>query len=275
MLEALLAGVSDPARLAELAKGRLRAKIPHLTEALANRFDTAHHGLLVAGLLAHIDALDQAVAMLDARIAAATDAELVELLSTIPGVKRHTAEVLIAECGPDMSVFGSGQRLVSRAGICPGTNQSGRRRRRSKTRPGNTWPRTALTQAAHAAAHSKNTYLASHDWQLRGRRGEPKSDRRHPPRHPYRLPPHRLRARPLPRARSRPARPPPLARTPHPSTRQTTRRTRPQSHPRDRLTNRSRHNHHRLSGQRPDRPRALPAAAQPRRHSHHRGRWLE
>ena len=175
MLEALLGGVSDPACLAELAKGRLRAKIPQLQEALANRFDIAHHGVLVAGLLAHIDALDQAVAALDARIAAATDAELIERLSTIPGVKRHIAEVLIAECGVDMSVFGSAQRLVSWAAICPGTNQSGHRRRSGKTRRGNPWPRTALTQAARAAARSKNTYLASHYWQIRGRRGEKKA----------------------------------------------------------------------------------------------------
>jgi transposase len=175
MLEALLGGVSDPACLAELAKGRLRAKIPRLQEALANRFEIAHHGVLVAGLLAHIDALDQAVAALDARIAAATDAELIERLSTIPGVKRHIAEVLIAECGVDMSVFGSAQRLVSWAAICPGTNQSGHRRRSGKTRRGNPWLRTALTQAARAAARSKNTYLASHYWQIRGRRGEAKA----------------------------------------------------------------------------------------------------
>src|SRR6266511_3615788 len=152
-----------------------RAMLPQLTEALANRFDTTHHGVLVAGLLAHIDALDQAVATLDARIAAATDTALIELLSTIPGVKRHIAEVLIAECGLDMSVFGSAQRLVSWAGICPGTNQSGHRRRSGKIRHGNRWLRTALTQAAHAAARSKNTYLASHYWQIRGRRGDAKA----------------------------------------------------------------------------------------------------
>src|SRR6266511_2133256 len=175
LLEALLCGVSDTACLAELAKGRLRAKIPQLQEALANRFDTAHHGVLVAGLLAHIDALDQAVATLDARIAAATDTELIDLLSTIPGVKRRIAEVLIAECGLDMTVFPTAQHLASWAGICPGTNQSGRRRRSGKTRPGNPWLRTALTQAAHAAARSKNTYLASHYWQLRGRRGDAKA----------------------------------------------------------------------------------------------------
>src|SRR6266536_2375199 len=177
MLEALLAGVSDPAELAELAKARLRAKIPRLQEALANRFELAHHGVLVAGLLAQIDALDHTVATLDARIETATAAhtELLALVCTIPGVKLRTAQVLIAECGLDMSVFGSGEHLVSWAAICPGTNQSGHRRRSGKTRHGNPWLRTALTQAAHAAARTKNTYLASHYWQIRGRRGEKKA----------------------------------------------------------------------------------------------------
>jgi transposase len=103
MLEALLSGVSDPEQLAELAKGKLRAKIPQLREALANRFELAHHGVLVAGLLAHIDALDQTVPTLDARIGAACQpyAELIKLLCAIPGVNVNTARVLIAECGVD------------------------------------------------------------------------------------------------------------------------------------------------------------------------------
>jgi transposase len=173
MLEALLAGVSDPAALAELARARLRAKMPQLREALANRFELAHHGVLVAGLLAHIDALDQTVATLDARIEAATEpyAELVELLCTIRGVSVNTSRVLIAECGLDMSVFPSAQHLVSWAAICPGTNQSGGRRRSGKTRHGNRWLRKTLTEAAR----SKNTYLASHYWQIRGRRGDAKA----------------------------------------------------------------------------------------------------
>jgi len=164
------ARVSDPAELAALAKARLRAKIPQLQEALANRFELAHHGVLVAGLLAHIDSLDQTVATLDARIAAATQphAELVELLCTIPGVNVNTARVLIAECGLDMSVFGSAEHLVSWAAICPGLNTSAGRRRSGKTRHGNRWLRKALTEAARAAARSKNTYLASHYWQIRG-----------------------------------------------------------------------------------------------------------
>jgi transposase len=177
ILQALLAGVDDPAALAELAKGKLREKIPQLREALASRFELAHHGVLVAGLLAHIDALDHAIATLDARIADATEreGELVELLATIPGVGRYTAEVLIAECGLDMRVFGSAERLCSWAGICPGTNASAGRRRSGATRHGNRWLRTALTQAARAAARSKGTDLASHSWQIRGRRGDAKA----------------------------------------------------------------------------------------------------
>jgi transposase len=177
MLEALLGGVTDPDQLAELAKGKLRAKIPQLREALANRFELAHHGVLVAGLLAHIDALDQTVATLDARIEAATEpyAELVELLRTIPGVNVNTARVLIAECGVDMSVFGSAEHLVSWAGICPGINTSGGRRRSGKTRYGSRWLRKTLTESARAAARSKGTYLASHYWQIRGRRGDAKA----------------------------------------------------------------------------------------------------
>jgi len=177
MLEALLAGTTDPNELAELARGRLRAKIPQLREALANRFDLAHHGVLVAQLLAHIDALDQAIAALDERTAAATEpyAELIELVSTIPGVKQRTAQVLIAECGTDMSVFPTVAHFASWARICPGTNTSAGKHRSGKTLRGSRWLREALTEAAKAAARTKGTYLASHYWQIRGRRGEPKA----------------------------------------------------------------------------------------------------
>jgi transposase len=177
MLEALLTGVSDPNELAELARGRLRAKIPLLREALANRFELAHHGVLVGQLLAHIDALDQAIATLDERIVLATApyAELIELVSTIPGVKQRTAQVLLAECGADMSVFPTVRHLASWARICPGTNQSAGKQRSGKTMRGSRWLREALTEAAKAAARTKATYLASHYWQIRGRRGEPKA----------------------------------------------------------------------------------------------------
>jgi transposase len=177
MLEALLGGQRDPLLLAELAKTRLRAKIPELQRALANRFDTQHHGALVASLLAHIDALEDTIESLETRIAAATEPHttLIELLCTIPGVGERTARVLIAECGLDMSAFGSAERLVSWAAICPGSNQSAGKRRSGRTRHGNRWLRSALTQAARAAARSKDTYLASHYWQIRGRRGDAKA----------------------------------------------------------------------------------------------------
>src|SRR6266540_2511624 len=204
MLEALLGGVTDPDQLAELAKGKLRAKIPQLRKALANRFELAHHGVLIAGLLAHIDALDQTVATLNARIEAATEpyAELVELLRTIPGVSVNTARVLIAECGVDMSVFGSAEHLVSWAGICQGCS----------TQQGHL-PRLPLLADPRPPRRRQ-------------------SDRRDPPRHPDRLLPHHPRPRPLPRARRRLARPPPLSRAPHPPARAPTRSARPHRHPR-------------------------------------------
>jgi transposase len=103
MLEALVAGTHDPAVLAALAKGRLRTKLPALREALAGRFRTDHHGLLVAQILAHIDYLDETIATLSARIQQVIGpfAEQVALLDTIPGVDRRAAEVILAEIGPD------------------------------------------------------------------------------------------------------------------------------------------------------------------------------
>jgi len=99
----------------------------------------------------------------------------VELLCTIPGVALRTAQVLIAECGLDMSRFPSAGHLVSWAGVCPGHNESAGRRRSGRTRPGPGWLTEALTEAAQAAARTKGTYLAAHHAQLRGRRGEPKA----------------------------------------------------------------------------------------------------
>ena len=105
MLEALLSGVTDPEQLAQLAKSRMRSKIPQLREALASRFQIEHHGIIVAQLLGHIDTLDAAIQNLSARIefVLAPHAQIIELLCTIPGIQTHAAEVLIAECGLDMS----------------------------------------------------------------------------------------------------------------------------------------------------------------------------
>lgn len=177
MLEALLAGVSDPEVLAELAKGKMRGKIPQLREALQGRFRLEHHGVIVAHLLAHIDTLDQAIAALDEKVETmlAPHAQIVELLLTIPGVALRTAQVLIAECGLDMTQFPTARHFASWAGICPGHHESAGRRRSGRRRPGPKWLIETLTESAHAAARTKETYLASHHAQLKGRRGGPKA----------------------------------------------------------------------------------------------------
>lgn len=177
MLEALLAGVTDPEQLAELAKARMRLKIPQLREALASRFQIEHHGVMVAQLLAHIDTLDAAIQNLSERIelALAPHEQVVELLCTIPGVHTHAAQVLIAECGLDMTRFPTVGHFASWAGACPGHHESAGRRRSGRTRPGPRWLTDQLTECARAAVRTKGTYLAAHFAQLRGRRGEPKA----------------------------------------------------------------------------------------------------
>jgi transposase len=173
ILEALLAGITDPTVLAELARGRLRSKIPALREALAGEFRVAHHGILVAQMLAHVDFLDDSITGLDARIEQTVQQFEVVLqrLQTIPGVARKTAVSLLAEIGADMSVFPTAAHLASWAGICPGNNASGGKRKSGRTRHGSVWLKTALTEAAQAAARTKGTYLAAHHHSIRGRRG--------------------------------------------------------------------------------------------------------
>jgi transposase len=175
MLDALMGGISDPEQLAELAKTRMRPKIPQLREALASRFQIEHHGVMVAQLLAHIDTLDAAIGNLSERIAAVLVAHqrLIELLCTIPGVHIHAAQVLIAECGLDMTRFPTVGHFASWAGACPGHHESAGRRRSGRTRPGPRWLTDILTECARAAVRTRGTYLAAHYAQLRGRRGEP------------------------------------------------------------------------------------------------------
>jgi transposase len=177
MIEAMLAGQTDPQVLAELAMGRLRAKIPELRQALAGRFRVEHHGLLARRMLTHIRFLEDAITDLDAQIdrLIIPFAPMLELVMTIPGVDRVVGVCLIAEIGVDMTIFPSAGHLASWAGICPGNHASGGRRRSGRTRRGPVWLRTALTEAAHAAARARGTYLAAHHAQVRGRRGIPKA----------------------------------------------------------------------------------------------------
>jgi transposase len=173
MLEALVAGTHDPELLAQLAKGRLRQKLPALREALAGRFRSDHHGLLVSQILAHIDYLDESIATLSARIEEVISpfADQVELLRTIPGVSRRTAELLIAEIGVDMRQFPTSHHLASWAGVCPGNHESGGKRRNGRTRKGSKWLRAGLTESAKAAARSKGTHLAARHARLKSRSG--------------------------------------------------------------------------------------------------------
>ncbi len=176
MLEALLAGERDPAVLADLAKGRMREKIPELVRALHGRFGE-HHAVLLRVLLDHVDHLDAAVGRLDDQVEAAIGpfAEHVQRLITIPGVARRTAEVIIAEIGADMTVFPTADHLASWAGLCPGHHESAGKRQSGRTRKGDAWLRDGLVQAAWAAARSKDTFLASKFWRLTKRLGNKKA----------------------------------------------------------------------------------------------------
>jgi transposase len=176
MLDALVGGQRDPQVLAAFARGRMRAKIGQLQEALEGHFGE-HHALIVAQMLARIDHADATIDVLSQRIAQviAPFEHQVELLCTIPGVKRRTAEVIIAEIGADMSRFPTSAHLASWAGVCPGNNESAGKHKSGKTRKGSKWLRKALVESAHAAARSKDTYLAAQYARLRGRRGPKKA----------------------------------------------------------------------------------------------------
>jgi transposase len=173
MLDALVSGTTDPEMLAELARGKLRKKIPALRQALEGRF-SAKHALIVGQILAHIDFLDDAIE----RLSEAIEEQLgpfgnqqVELLCTIPGVQRRAAEVIVAETGADMTKFATAGHLASWAGVCPGNDESAGKRRSGRTTKGSKWLRQTLTESAKAAARTKDTYLAAHYARLRVRRG--------------------------------------------------------------------------------------------------------
>jgi transposase len=172
MLERLVAGQSDPALLAQCARGKMRRKIPELERALAGHFGP-HQRFLVARQLAHIDDLDELIAEVGAEIARrlAPFEEEIALLDTIPGVGRETAEALIAEIGVDMGQFPSAAHLASWAGMCPGNHESAGKRTSGKTRKGSRWLRALLVVAAQAAGRTKNTALGARFRALTARRG--------------------------------------------------------------------------------------------------------
>jgi len=168
MLKALVSGTTDPALLADLARGQLRKKLPQLRQALTGHFGP-HHRFMVSRLLADLDYVEEASAELSRRIEEllAPFAAAVERLITIPGVQRRTAEVMVAEIGADMSRFPSAAHLSNWAGMCPGNRESAGKRRRGKTRRGNRWLRTALVEAGIAAGRTKRTALGARYRRLR------------------------------------------------------------------------------------------------------------
>ena len=176
MLAALVAGERDPGVLAELARGRLRAKLPQLRQALRGRF-RGHHALLIRLALGHLEQLEGAIATLDHRVdeVIAPFARARDRLDTITGVGKRAAETIIAEIGTDMTVFPTAGHLASWAGRCPGNNRTGGKRRSGKPTKGNRWLGEVLIECAWAAARSRDTYLSAQYWRLARRIGKKKA----------------------------------------------------------------------------------------------------
>jgi transposase len=175
MLHELVAGVSDPAVLADLARGRLREKRPQLERALAGRFG-AHQRFLVAQQLAHLDDLDAILAQLSGEIESRLRPCAAEAarLDTIPGVSQRAAEILLAELGADLNRFRSAAHLASWAGLCPGNHESAGKRHSGRTRQGNPWLRSLLVEVAQAAGRTQ-TYLGARFRRLAARKGGKKA----------------------------------------------------------------------------------------------------
>lgn len=175
MLEAIISGLDDPEALAQMARGRLRAKIGELEQALAGRV-RANHRLLLRLHLEHIDDLNTKIEMLNEeidRIMGPFDQEdEVARLDGIPGVGKEVAQVIIAELGVDMSRFASAGHAASWAGLAPGKHESAGRNRSAKTPPGNKYLKSALVQAAHAVSHTRDNYLAAQFRRIARRRGQ-------------------------------------------------------------------------------------------------------
>jgi transposase len=176
MLEAMVAGETDPVRLAALARPGVKASPAQLQEALHGRI-TRHHRFLLQLHLGQIDGLDAAITTIDQEVEAnlAPFRTAVELVSTIPGVSRLSAEVIVSEIGIDMRRFPTVGHLLSWAGLCPRNDQSAGKRRSTRLRKGAQWLKTTLVQCAWAAKNKKASYLQAQFLRLRSRRGPQKA----------------------------------------------------------------------------------------------------
>lgn len=173
MLSALLAGQTDSALLAELARGRMKAKKPLLEKALQGKVEP-HHRLILSQLLADIAWLDEQIEEVNTEIGNRLEGQehWLKQLDEMPGVNRRIAEVIAAEVGPEVKPFPSSAHLCSWAGLCPGNNQSGGKRRTTHLRPGNRHLKSAMVEAANAASHKKGCYLRAKYQRLAGRKGK-------------------------------------------------------------------------------------------------------
>ena len=176
MIEALIAGETDPNALAGLAHRRIKASPAELEAALRGRV-TRHHRFLLGLHLQQIDAIDAAIDQIDPEVDALVEPfrTAVQLLTTIPGIDELSACVILAEIGHDMSRFPTAGHLISWAGLCPKNDESAGKRRSTRMRKGAPWLKTTLVQCAWAAARKKASYLQAQFHRLRARRGAKKA----------------------------------------------------------------------------------------------------
>lgn len=176
MIESMIDGERDPKVLAQMAKSRMRAKIPQLEEAFSGHFGT-HHALVCRQIIDHIDFLDHSIAALTAELTArlVPFEPAVTILCSITGVSSTTAEVMIAEMGVDMSRFPTAGHLCAWAGVAPASHESAGKRRPVGSRHGSTWLQRALIEAARAAARTKGSYFSAQYSRIARRRGPNKA----------------------------------------------------------------------------------------------------
>jgi len=173
MIQALMEGEQEACKLADMAQGQWRGKIPELERALEGGVSD-HHRFMLRLLWKELASVEELIAQVERKIEEVTRPLVprIEQMDPVPGVDRRIAEVVLAEVGADVNPFPRYQHLASWAGMSPGNEESAGKRRTGRTTQGHRWLRQALVQAAWAASHTKNTYLAAQYWRLVGRRGK-------------------------------------------------------------------------------------------------------
>lgn len=173
ILAAMIEGERDPQALAQMARGRMRSKIPDLAQALDGHFDD-HHAQMARAILGRLDLVEQSLVELDAVIAAKCTPwqHEIDLLQTIPGVGEKVAQVIVAETGADMSRFPSAGHLAAWAGVAPGIHESAGKRTPTSKRHGNKWLTAMLVEAAGSVARmNQSNYLSAQHARIAKRRG--------------------------------------------------------------------------------------------------------